>query len=184
MERVRSFSARVAQVEMAVAAVLALAIAALILVNVITRSIGQSVYWVDEAAIAAMVWMSFLGSSAAIHYRTSVAVTILPDMLGNARRAGMQRFADLVILGFAIFLTWVTIQWFDPINLVATDFLLSDFSGSTFNFIYEEQTTTLGIRKFWLWLIVPIFCLTVSLHAVVNLLTPPGNDPAPPLPSE
>ncbi len=53
MERVRSFSARVAQVEMAVAAVLALAIAALILVNVITRSIGQSVYWVDEAAIAA-----------------------------------------------------------------------------------------------------------------------------------
>ncbi len=184
VERVRSFSLGVARMEMAVAAILAVAIAVLILVNVITRSIGQSVYWVDEAAIAAMVWMTFLGSSAAIHYRTSVAVTILPDMLNDTKRLAMGRFVDLVSLGFALFLAWVTVLWFDPANLVAADFSLSEFSGSTFNFIYEEQTTTLGFRKFWLWLIVPIFCLTVSLHALVNLLSRPDSDPPHSVPSE
>ncbi len=43
------------------------------------------------------------------------------------------------------------------------------FQGQTFNFIYAENTSTLGIKKFWAWLIVPWFALSLSLHGVANL---------------
>ena len=43
------------------------------------------------------------------------------------------------------------------------------FSGATFNFIYSEVSTTLGVPKFWLWLIVPIFAFGSSVHALNNL---------------
>jgi TRAP-type C4-dicarboxylate transport system permease small subunit len=44
------------------------------------------------------------------------------------------------------------------------------FQGSTFNFIYAEPTSTLGVPKWIIWLVMPIFAGGVFLHATAHLL--------------
>lgn len=161
-----------ARVEIATAAALTVAITGLVLLNVVTRAMSASIFWVDEAAIMAMTWMTFLAASAAVHYSQSVSVTFLTDML-NARAAHVaQRAVDAVVLAFACLMLWLCWRWFLPLDLVRAGFDVQAFQGETFNFIYAEPTLTLGIRKVWLWLVMPIFALGLTLHAVANILRP------------
>jgi TRAP-type C4-dicarboxylate transport system permease small subunit len=159
-----------ARVELAVAAVLAAAITLLILTNVITRAAGNAIYWIDEAAIYAMIWMAFLAASASIHERSAVAVTFLPDMAGGASRQAFRLFIDLSVLAFAALMVWFCFRWFRPDLLAANGFDVAAFQGATFNFIYAEPTSTLGIAKWQIWLVMPIFAAGMVLHSVNNLV--------------
>lgn len=160
----------VALLEIAAASVLTVATTGLILLNIVTRTSGNALYWVDEAAISAMVWASFLGASAAIERRSAVAVTLLPDAMPDRWQYRLRLWSDLLVLVFFVILLWLCVLWFDPLTLYRVDFSLSDFSGETFNFIYQETTTTLGIPKFWLWSVMPAFAVFGTLHALAKLL--------------
>ena len=166
-----------ARIELAVAASLAASITVLILLNVATRSLGAALYWVDELAIYSMAWMTFLGASAALHYGHAVAVTILTDALPPFLRRITARLVDLIILGFALFMIWFCWRWFSPLELARQGFDVKAFQGATFNFIYDEPTTTLGIRKFWVWSVMWLFAIGAALHSLANLIereTPTG----------
>ena len=169
-------SARWAQVELTLAAALAVSITGLILLNVITRSIGAALFWVDELAIYAMAWMTFLGASAALHFGHAVAVTILTDALPSPIQRIAARAVDLIVLAFAMFMLWFCWRWFAPLDLFLHGFDTRAFQGATFNFIYAEPTTTLGIRKFWVWLVMWAFALGATLHSLANLLEPTPRD--------
>lgn len=160
----------VALVEIAVAALLTVATTGLILLNIVTRTSGNALYWVDEAAISTMVWASFLGASAAIERRSAVAVTLLPDAMPERWQYRLRLWSDFLVLVFFVILMWLCFLWFDPLTLYRVDFSLSDFTGETFNFIYKETTTTLGVPKFWLWSVMPIFAVFGALHALARLL--------------
>ena len=162
-------SALWARAEIALAALLAALVTVLILVNVATRSARMAIYWIDEAAIYAMIWMTFLAASAAVHERSAVAVTLIPDMLSPRSRARLTAMLDLVALGFGLAIAWFCWIWFDPAGFAAAGFDVEAFQGATFNFIYAEPTTTLGIRKAWVWLIMLIFSFGFVLHALANL---------------
>ena len=62
---------------------------ALILLNVVTRYAGASLYWVDESAVYSVVWLSFIGGSAMTRLRLDFAMTMLTDKLSPdwSRRA-------------------------------------------------------------------------------------------------
>lgn len=162
-------SALWARCEIAVAALLAGMITVLILINVATRSARMAIYWIDEAAIYTMIWMTFLAASAAVHDRSAVAVTLVGDMLSDRAKARLVAVLDLVALGFGVALGWFCWLWFDPAGLAAAGFDIETFQGNTFNFIYAEPTTTLGIRKAWVWLIMILFTFGFLLHAAANL---------------
>lgn len=159
---------------MAAAAVLALSITALVLLNVVTRAMSASIFWVDEAAIMSMTWMSFLAASAAVHFGHSVSVTLLTDLLPKPAAHLAQRAVDAVVLAFALLMLWLCWRWFLPLDLMRAGFDAMAFQGETFNFIYAEPTLTLGIRKVWLWLIMPLFAVGLTVHAVANLTRPWG----------
>lgn len=159
-----------ARVELALAAALALGISLLILANVVTRATGRAIYWTDEAAIYAMIWMTFLAASASIHERSAVAVTLVPDMLGDGGQRVFRIAVDVVVLAFALFMAWFCWRWFRPDVLIATGFDAQAFQQETFNFIYAEPTNTLGLPKVWVWLVMPLFTLGLILHAVHNLI--------------
>ncbi len=163
---------------MAAAATLAVAITLLVLLNVVTRAMSASIFWVDEAAIMAMTWMSFLAASAAVHFGHSVSVTLLTDMLPEALACAAQRAVDIVVVIFAVLMLWLCWRWFMPLEVLRAGFDAMAFQGETFNFIYAEPTLTLGIRKFWLWLIMPLFALGLTLHGVANLARPVGRTAA------
>lgn len=169
-------SALWARVELTCAAGLAAAITLLILLNVVTRSLGVALFWVDELAIYAMAWMTFLGASAGLHYGHAVAVTILTDALPGAVRTLVARLADMIVLVFAVFMLWFCWRWFSPLELMQQGFDVKAFQAQTFNFIYAEPTTTLGIKKAWVWSVMWLFALGATLHSLANLFH--RNDPA------
>lgn len=163
-------SAGWARIELALAALLAISITGLILLNVVTRSLGAALFWVDELAIYAMAWMTFLGASAALHYGHTVAVTILTDALAPAFRKIVAKLADLIVLIFALCMIWFCWRWFSPLELARHGFDTEAFQGAAFNFVYAEPTTTLGIPKFWIWMVMWSFALGATLHSLANLL--------------
>jgi TRAP-type C4-dicarboxylate transport system permease small subunit len=165
-------SARWATLEIGAAALLAISVSLLILLNVITRSLGMALFWVDELAIYAMVWMTFLGASAAIHFGHSVAITILTDVLPYTAKRGVAFLVDTIVLAFALFMIWFCWRWFNPLELAKQGFDFAAFQGATFNFIYAEPTTTLGIKKFWVWSVMWFFAVGATLHSLANLLSP------------
>lgn len=159
----------VARGEAVLAGLLAAITFALLLLNVVTRAAGSPLIWVDELAIYAMIWMAFMGTSLAIRHRGHIAVTLLSDGLRPRGRLVAVAIIDALLLAFMAVFVVLVWNWFDPVALLlAGD--VPTFSRATFNFIYQEPTTTLGLRKIWFWLIMPIFAVCGTLHAAANLV--------------
>ncbi|MCL4674466.1 MAG: TRAP transporter small permease [Pararhodobacter sp.] len=162
-----------ATIELTLAALLAVTISALILLNVVTRSLGAAIYWVDELAIYCMVWMAFLAASAALHHGNSVAVTLFREILPDRPKLILVKIVDLVVLIFAMAMLWFCWLWYRPDALLQAGFDIQKFQGATFNFIYSEPTTTLGIPKFWVWLVMWFFSFGAFVHSLSNLVNAP-----------
>lgn len=163
-------SAGWARVELFCAAILAGVVTLLILLNVVTRTARMSIYWVDEAAIYAMIGMAFLAASAAIERREAISITLIVDAVRPTLQRAFYIFVDVITLICAVFLLYICWIWFRPDVLwqVGGDF--REFQRATFIFTYAEPTSTLGYRKFWFWLIVPLFALGLLLHGLSNLI--------------
>lgn len=142
----------------------------LILFNVITRAMNKAVFWVDEAAVYLMVWMLFFATAVLIKRRTAVAVTVLVDYLPPAARRLVGVLIDWLVLLFGVLLLVFCWYWFAPVQLVQHGFDVASFSNDTMNFIYQERPNTLPIPKFWVWLIIPFFALSVCIHTLANIL--------------
>lgn len=165
----KRIGAQLARVEMALAGALVAAIFLLLLGNVVTRSLGMPMIWIDELAIYLMIGSGLLGASVAIARREHIAVTLLPDMVDG--RAGLV-FAIVIDAALLVFLVAFTVLlwfWFDPIGLWRAG-SAEALASQSFNFLYQEPTTTLGLRKVWFWLILPVFAGAALFHAGVNLI--------------
>jgi TRAP-type C4-dicarboxylate transport system permease small subunit len=167
------------RVEKRVITLLAALLAVLILLNVVTRAVGAALFWGDELAIYTMIWMTLIGASAMVRMRAGVAVTLVTDLLPPHVRRVFGRIADTVLLFLAVTLLILCWQWYDPIALIESGFDLDAFAQETFKFIYAEPTSTLGVRKFWVWLAVPLMAAAMTIHGVANLLEGPRDEAAP-----
>lgn len=172
--RLGAVSRTLAKAELSLAAVLAAAVTVLVLVNVVTRTAGVAIFWIDEAAIYGMIWMTFFATSAAFASRSAISVTLIFELVPERAARAVRTFVDLSILVFAIAMGVLTVYWFDPIGMIAAGFDVAAFQSATFNFIYSERTSTLGINKAWIWSIMPVFVLTTTIHALANLLSSAG----------
>lgn len=162
-------SDRLAKIERLAAASSLAVVFALLVLNIITRAMAKAQFWVDEAAIVMMIWMAFFACLFSIHQRSNIAVSLLTDLLSSRLAMVFLVVVDLIMLVFFLILVFLVWNWFAPHRLLAVGGDLSAFSMQTFNFIYEEPTQTLGIKKFWVWLILPWFALSGSLHCMANL---------------
>jgi len=150
---------------------------ALILLNVVTRYAGIPIYWVDEASVFVVVWLTFIGASAMTRLRLDFAVTLVTDKLG-ARTAAVAKAcasAAVLLLGVALLaMCWV---WMDPVGIARYGFDAKEYAAESFNFLYTETTQTLNWPTWVVQLILPIFSLTLSVHALANLLEDLGLQP-------
>ena len=159
-----------ARVELYAAAFLALCVTLLILLNVLTRNIGQALFWVDELAIYSMIWMTFLGASASLHYRNSIAVTLLSEAVTPRVKRIIIKTVDMIVLSFALALLGICWRWYLPWDIAKAGFDVLAFQGNTFNFIYAEPTLTLGLPKYLFWLAMWLFAIGATLHSVMHVL--------------
>ncbi|MDG4674233.1 TRAP transporter small permease subunit [Shinella sp. 838] len=162
-------SRKIAACEAWLAGALIFLIFLLLLANVVCRTLGLPLIWADELAVLLMAWVAFVGASMGLAHRQHIAVTLLPDAMPAAARRRLALLVDGLLLVFLAVLIVQLWNWFDPIGLWRAG-SVDAFSSSAFNFIYQEPTITLGVPKFWFWLVLPIFCLTSVLHVVASLL--------------
>lgn len=168
----------IARAETLVLKILVAAVLALMVLNVTSRAINWSLYWVDELAINLMVIFAFVGSSLMFAQRRNFAVTLVSDAVSGANRRRMSIAVQCINLGFAIFLAYACWVWFDPATLVLHGFDLSLFFESTFNSVYQEVTNTIGVRRLWFFLIMPLFAFTLIVHSAACLLQDINSTPA------
>jgi TRAP-type C4-dicarboxylate transport system permease small subunit len=143
---------------------------ALILLNVVTRYSGMPLYWVDEASVYTVVWLTFVGASAMTRLRLDFAVTMLTEKLGPRNAQIAKVIATSGVLIFALALAWMCWIWMDPVGIISKGFDAKEYAAESFNFLYTEHTQTLEWPVWVLQLIMPIFALCMSLHALANLL--------------
>jgi TRAP-type C4-dicarboxylate transport system permease small subunit len=149
----------------------------LILLNVVTRYSGIPLYWVDEASVYTVVWLTFVGASVTTRLRLDFAVTLLTDKLGAkaARAAKACASGGVLLLGLGLLaMCWV---WMDPIGIARYGFDAKEYAAQSFNFLYTERSQTLEWPVWVIQLILPIFSLTLCVHALANLLEDLGLHP-------
>ncbi|MBH1979649.1 MAG: TRAP transporter small permease [Comamonadaceae bacterium] len=165
-----ALSTAVLRAERAALTVLMGLLVLLILLNVVTRYSGTPIYWVDEAAVFTMVWLTFVGASVMTRLRMDFAVGLVSDQLPPGGAKVLKVIATLGVLVFALALVWMCWVWMDPRGIAAAGFNAKDYAEASFNFIYTERTQTLEWPTWVLQLILPIFSLTLTVHAFANLL--------------
>ena len=165
-----ALSTAVLRAERAALTVLMGLLVLLILLNVVTRYSGTPIYWVDEAAVFTMVWLTFVGASVMTRLRMDFAVGLVSDHLPPGGAKVLKVIATLGVLVFALALVWMCWVWMDPRGIAAAGFNVKDYAEASFNFIYTERTQTLEWPTWVLQLILPIFSLTLTVHAFANLL--------------
>lgn len=165
-----ALSTAVLRAERAALTVLMGLLVLLILLNVVTRYSGTPIYWVDEAAVFTMVWLTFVGASVMTRLRMDFAVGLVSDHLPPGGAKVLKVIATVGVLVFALALVWMCWVWMDPRGIAAAGFNAKDYAEASFNFIYTERTQTLEWPTWVLQLILPIFSLTLTVHAFANLL--------------
>lgn len=142
----------------------------LVLLNVITRSLDYSLFWVDEAAVFAMVWGCFIGASLLVQQRMDFAVTLLTDPLPSRLRHLARVIVDALVLAFGVLMLLLCWWWFDLPTLIASGWNLQAFFEVNYNGIYMDRPTTISLPKWPFFLVMPWFALTTSLHAMANMV--------------
>ena len=137
----------------------------LILLNVVTRYSGLPIYSIDEAAAFTMVWLTFVGASVMTRLRMDFAVGLVSDQLPPRGAKAMKVLATFGVLVFALALVWMCWVWMDPRGIAAAGFNAK----ASFNFVYTEHTQTLEWPTWVIQLILPIFSLSLTVHAIANL---------------
>ncbi|WPO42931.1 TRAP transporter small permease [Tardiphaga sp. 42S5] len=143
---------------------------ALILVNVVTRYSHFPIYWIDESAVYSVVWLTFIGASAMTRLRLDFAVTMMTERLSAKSQQIFKIIATSTVIVFGVGLIVTCMLWMDPIGLAQAGFDAKKFAGQTFNFLYTERTQTLNWPTWVLYLTLPIFAVSITIHGIANLL--------------
>lgn len=170
MKYILKLSDRITKIEAAALKVLVAAVLVLMVVNVAARALNASLYWADELAINLMVIFAFVGSSLMFAQRRNFAVTLVSDAVSDKTRRHMSIFVQCVNVLFALFLAYATWLWFDPLTLARNGFQLQGFFEETYNSIYQEVTNTIGVRRLWFFLVMPVFAFTLLIHSLACLI--------------
>lgn len=170
MRFVMWLSARLLAAERAAVAALMFLLTGLILLNVVTRYSGVALYWVDESAVYSVVFLTFIGASAMTRLRLDFAVAMLTERLPPRGVRIAKVTATAIVLLFGLTLLWLCVLWLDPLGMARAGFDARELAARTFNFIYTERTQTLNWPVWVLYLIMPVFALSMTIHSAANLL--------------
>lgn len=168
-EAIIGLSGRLLRVEHRAIQALMFLLSALILLNVVTRYTGYPIYWIDESAVYSVVWLTFIGASAMTRMRLDFAVTMLTERFSQRGAAIFRVIATVGVLLFGIALGVMCWLWLDPVGIAQAGFDAREYAAGSFNFIYTERTQTLNWPTWVIYLIMPVFALSMSLHALANL---------------
>ncbi|MCB5410180.1 TRAP transporter small permease [Pseudogemmobacter faecipullorum] len=166
--RLARLSHGVMRAEAALAASLTALIFALMLASALMRFLQQPLIQADELAVHLMVCLAFLGASLAVAQKSHMTIALLPETLPPRAALWLQLATDLAVLSFLLIMALVIWNWLDLPGLIRAG-SASAYEAASFNFLYSDPTQTLGLRKIWFWLVMPLTTLTSVLHILAQL---------------
>lgn len=155
----------VACVEIAVGAVLVASILCLMIAGMVARGMGAPLIWSDELAVAAMVWLAFIGGSLAIATGMHMVMGLLPETLAPPKVYWVSLLNNLLVFGFLLISALVIWNWLDLPGLLAAGSGQA-YAEKSFNFLYTDPTLTLGVRKIWFWMVLPVSTICGVIHSL------------------
>ena len=78
--------------------------------------------------------------------------------------------STLAVVGFGLGLATMCWLWMDPAGITSAGFDAKSYAGETFNFLYTERTQTLNWPSWIVYLVLPIFAVSMTLHGLANML--------------
>ena len=137
--------------------------------NIVARY-SLPVYWIDELDVYCMVWLTFIGASAMTRLRLDFAVTMMTERL-SARN---QKIAKVVSDGHGRPVRHGPDRHLLPLDgpdrACPRRLRRTQLAAETFNFLYTERTQTLNWPTWVVYLTLPIFAVSMTVHGLANLL--------------
>lgn len=143
----------VERIEKALCAFSAIAFTVLIVLNVVLRyGLSAPLYFAEEASVILMIWMALLAASLTLGRREMVAVTLFTDFLPEKPRVFVDLLVQVIVfLVAATFLYWSVVWMMSPAAM-------------------RDVVITLAVKKWYPYLIVPVFFFISSLKALNNVV--------------
>ncbi|WP_342536359.1 TRAP transporter small permease [Sporosarcina sp. FSL K6-3508] len=105
-------SSWVETLEKFMAMILIAAMTIIIAVAVLFRYfLNAPIFWASEASIFIMAWVTFLGGSLGLKYRSQASVTFLVDRFSEKGRRYLEMVSYIIILVFIGILLYLSYQW-------------------------------------------------------------------------
>lgn len=89
-----------------VCVVLIAALTVCIVWGVVSRSLGSSIGWYDEAVSTLLVWLSYSGAALAVHHGAHLGFDSLADALGVRARTALFVLTESLFIAFFVVLGW------------------------------------------------------------------------------
>jgi TRAP-type C4-dicarboxylate transport system permease small subunit len=102
--------------------------------------------------------------------RLDFAVTLLTERLSARSQQIARVISAVAVVVFGIALCVMCWLWMDPVGIALAGFDAKNYAGETFNFLYTERTQTLNWPSWVVFLVMPIFATSMTLHGVANVL--------------
>ena len=98
------------------------ALAVIVVIGVVYRTVGEALVWYDEIAAILLAWLTYYGAALAAYRGAHIAVSSIVDAMPRPLRVAVTLFAEACVIGFFVLLGWV--GW-AILDVLATDTLVS-----------------------------------------------------------
>ncbi|SDQ91490.1 TRAP transporter small permease [Virgibacillus salinus] len=99
-------------VEKVISIILIATLALVIATSVFYRYfLNAPIYWATEASIFMMAWLTFVGGSLGLKYKSQASITFLVERLSMNGKRILDMFSHIVILVFLIILLYLSYDW-------------------------------------------------------------------------
>lgn len=108
----KTISNVVESIEKSMSMLLIVGITLVLFINVIYRYfLNDPIYWANEASIFMMAWLTFLGGSLGLKYKSQASITFLTGMFSESAKRITSIITHVIILVFIAYLLYISYNW-------------------------------------------------------------------------
>lgn len=108
----KTISNIIESIEVFISIILVAAMTIILFFNVVYRYfLNDPIFWANEASIFMMAWLTFIGGSLGLKYKTQAAITLLVERLSEQRKRMISIITQIIVLIFMVILLYISWDW-------------------------------------------------------------------------
>lgn len=108
----KTISSVIEKVEKIASMILIAGMALVLFLNVVYRYfLNDPIFWANEASIYMMAWVTFLGGSLGLKYKSQASITLLVNRFEEKNKRVINILAQIIILIFVAYLLYISYHW-------------------------------------------------------------------------